>query len=107
MKRKPTEHEIQKQILDWLTIKRIFHWRNNSGAMRSVYKGKSRFMRFGAVGSPDIIAIDAGYIFGIEVKGPDGKLSENQRAFGEAFERAGGRYIVAYKIEDVTNCMED
>lgn len=96
-----TEHELQRCILDYLTQKRIFHWRNNSGALHSVYKGKARFMRFGAVGSPDIFAVKNGKIVGIEVKGPRGKLSAAQDEFGSRLIVAGGDYIVAYSLDDV------
>lgn len=102
-----TEKELQRQVLDWLRIKRIFHWRNNSGAMTSSYKGKSRFMRFGAIGSPDIFAVCGGWIYGFEIKGPKGKLSPEQVKFGIALEKAGGRYQVVRSLEDVTFYFTD
>lgn len=102
MKRQPSEHEVQSQILQYLTIKGIFCWRSNTGAMRSIYKGKARFMRFGVVGSPDIFAVVNGNIVGIEVKGPRGKLSAAQDEFGSRLIAAGGSYIVAFSLEDVT-----
>lgn len=107
------EKELQKTILDWLEYKKIFYWRNNSGAMISEYKGKMRFMRFGEVGSPDIFAIKMvfpcpgngiigiGQIIGIEVKSPKGKMSKFQEKFKEEFEKAGGIYILAKSLEDV------
>lgn len=101
MKPKLSEHDVQRLILDWLGMRGYFHWRNNSGAMVSSYKGKKRFMRFGAVGSPDIFAIIKGSIVGIEVKGPNGKLSPHQQIFSEGFRRAGGHYVVAHSLDDV------
>ena len=111
---KVSEKEIQKTILDWLKWhKQIFCWRNNSGAMVSEYKGKKRFMRFGAEGSPDIFAvkmvfpcpgngiIGVGQIIGIEVKSPTGKMSEAQEKFREEFQKVGGIYILARSVEDV------
>lgn len=106
MKAKISEHDIQKQILDWLKVKGIFHFRNNSGAMMSNYKGKARFMRFGALGSPDIFAFINGRTFGIEVKGATGKLSDYQCVFGRNLQSAGGVYIVAYCLEHVTEILE-
>ena len=38
------ESEIQKQILDYLALKRIFHYRQNSGA----FKRDDHFYRMGA-----------------------------------------------------------
>jgi hypothetical protein len=92
------ESDIQKQILDWLTLKRIFHYRNNSGAFVDSQK---HFYRFGALGSPDIICVIKGQYVGIEVKAPKGKQSEHQKAFQGTLEAAGGRYVLAYSIDDV------
>jgi hypothetical protein len=98
---KATEHSTQSAILDYLTLVGVFHYRNNSGAMAGEYKGKKWFMRFGAVGSPDIVAVVDGRYIGIEVKGTGGKQSEAQKQFQEKLEKAGGRYILAYSLEDI------
>lgn len=95
------ERDIQRTILDWLRVHRIFHWRNNSGAMASNYKGKPRFFKFGLVGSPDIFAVHRGICYGIEVKGAEGLQSRQQMVFQKDFEDAGGIYILAHSIEDV------
>lgn len=104
--RQPTEHEIQKQILDWLKLKNIFHWRNNSGAMMSSYKGKSRFMRFGAVGSPDIFVLLKGTLYGIEVKGPKGKPTLEQLDFGNHMMLSGGKWFVVHSLDDFLAVLE-
>ena len=96
-----SEHDAQKAILDWLAYRRIFHWRNNTGAMVSEYKGKTRFMRFGSVGSPDIFVLKNGVCYGIEVKGPKGTQSDAQKEFQVRFEVAGGVYILAKGIDEV------
>lgn len=106
MPAKLSEAQIQKQIIDWLKLKCIFHWRNNSGAMFSIYKGKKRFMRFGAVGSPDIFAIFRGKLYGIEVKGPNGKPSQEQLNFGAKLVSEDCGYLVAWKLEDVTTVLD-
>jgi hypothetical protein len=92
------ESEIQKQILDYLALKRIFHYRNNSGAFVDSQK---HFYRFGAVGSPDIVCVVNGQYVGIEVKAPKGRQSDHQKEFQKQLETAGGRYILAYSLEDV------
>jgi len=97
------EKYTQKQILDYLEIKKIFHYRNNSGAMITNNNGRRGFLRFGAVGSPDIICVINGIYVGIEVKGDKGKQSENQKTFQENLEKAGGVYILAFSLEDVIN----
>jgi len=92
------EKHIQSQILEYLSIKGVFHWRNNTGALKTESGG---FIRFGAVGSADIFAVKKGTIYGIEVKNSKGKLSPAQIDFGGNLEKAGGIYIVARSVEDV------
>ena len=58
----PKESEIQKAILDYLTLRRVFHYRNNSGAFVDSNK---HFYRFGALASPDIICIVKGQYVGL------------------------------------------
>ena len=95
------EKVIQKAIVEYLTYRRVFHWRNNSGAMISEYKGKTRMMRFGAVGSPDIFALKGGILYGIEVKTTKGTQSDHQIEFQKNMETHGGIYFVARSIDDV------
>jgi hypothetical protein len=106
------ERDIQRQILDYLKLHRIFHWRQNVGSMAGKYKGKDWFVRFGYKGMPDIFVVQNGEcglygcvhgytrIFGIEVKGSKGEQSQAQREFEVEFTRAGGRYILAHSLED-------
>jgi hypothetical protein len=96
------ESDTQKQILSYLALKRIFHYRNNSGAFVDSQK---YFYRFGALGSPDIICVIAGQYLGIEVKAPKGKQSEHQKAFQRALEAAGRKYILAYSLDDVLDAI--
>lgn len=93
------EADIQHAILDYLALKRIFHWRNNSGALKTE---KGRFVRFGAVGSPDIFALRNGTLYAIEVKTQKGRVSEAQAKFLVEFNRAGGVPVIARTIDDVT-----
>jgi hypothetical protein len=84
-----------------LTLKRVFHHRNNSGALISEHKGKKRFFRFGASESPDIVCVVQGVYVGIEVKGPHGTQSEGRQEFQRKLEQSGGTYILAFSLEDV------
>ena len=95
------EKQIQSAILEYLTLKGIFHWRNNSGAMKTEHS----FVRFGAVGSPDIFALKHGILYGIEVKRPKGKVSEAQKNFGESMVQHGARYMIAYSLDDVRKVL--
>lgn len=95
------EKDIQRSILDYLILKRAFHWRNNTGAFVGEHKGVRRFVKYGLPGSPDIFALKAGTIYGIEVKRPGGKQSEAQRLFQFDFEQNGGVYRIAQSIDDI------
>jgi hypothetical protein len=92
------EKDIQKNILEYLEIKRIFHYRNNTGSFVSPTGG---YYSFGATGSPDIICVINGIYTGLEVKRPKGKQSENQKIFQDNLEKAGGKYYLVYSLDDV------
>ncbi len=79
-------------------MKKVFHFRNNTGAMKTEHGG---FYRFGTPGSPDIICCVNGQFVGIEVKGPKGRQSPQQKEFEQALTKAGGRYILARSVDDV------
>jgi hypothetical protein len=46
------ESDVQRQILDYHALKRVFHYRNNSGGFKDI---AGHFYRFGATVSPGII----------------------------------------------------
>jgi hypothetical protein len=100
------EIDIQKQILDYLALKRVFHYRQNSGGLGGEHKGKKWFVRFGALGAPDIICVIKGQYVGIEIKNEKGKQSDHQRVFQQKLEKAGGFYLLARSLEDVINLIE-
>src|ERR1700691_3864750 len=83
--------------------KRIFHYRNNSGAAVVPATGNyaRRFISIGTAGSSDIIAVVNGRYIAVEVKDAKGKQNENQKDFQQRLESAGGLYIVARRLEDV------
>ena len=72
-------------------------WRNNTGALPLATGG---WLRFGLVGSADIIGVRRGHAFAVEVKTPSGRTSIAQRRFRAAWEAAGGLYVVARCPED-------
>lgn len=96
------ESDIQRAIIDLLAARRIFYWRNNSGA----WKVENRFIRFGQPGSPDIFCLYKGKCYGIEVKNEKGKQSDLQQAWEISFQFAGGIYILARKVEDVESILK-
>lgn len=95
-----TEKNTQHACLEYLAASNIFHYRNNSGATVSEYKGKKRLIRFGATGSPDIIVVYRGQYIGFEIKDTKGVQSEGQIAFQQNLEKAGGAYYLIRSIDE-------
>ena len=101
------EHGTQKSILEYLAYRGVFHYRNNSGAIVSEYKGKKRFFNFGAAGSPDIICVIKGRYVGLEVKASKTKQNDNQKEFQAALTKAGGIYFVVRSLDEAVEAIED
>ena len=108
-----TEHQIQNMLIEYLTMKGHFVWRNNTGVAKFEYtyktgirKGMSgkRFLRAGKKGSADIIGISKdGKFIAVEVKRKGGKTTPAQDEFLERIREKGGYAIVAYDENDVIN----
>ena len=96
-----SETELDSACQQYLTLKGIFYWRNNTGALVSEYKGKKRFIRYGATGSPDIFALKDGKLIGIECKFGKNKQSEGQIEFQRQMEKNGAKYLLIYDIEQL------
>lgn len=105
------ESAIQKSILQYLAVKRIFAVRVNSGVTVATTGGKRRAIHMAAAGTADIMAIlgaecedyPASHkkILWIEVKTSGGKQSELQRSFQMQVEDLGHCYVIARSIDDV------
>jgi hypothetical protein len=97
------EQQIQRQILELLKIRHIWHRRLNSG-----YRGG---VSFGSVGMGDILAtprdsMNRPHIWWIEVKAPGGKQSEAQIAFQREVDAEGHTYILADSINAVEEAVK-
>ncbi len=107
-KTKVSEAEILKSILVFLKLKRIFHWRQNSGS----YANDNRWISFGFKGCSDIIAIfpsgdKRGTMLTLEVKRPGGSLSDSQIEFILNVRKHGGCASVVESVEDVEKVLAD
>ena len=114
---KPTETQIVKSISDWLAWRHIVHWRQNAGAVKGEYKGKSRYVKFSYFGYPkpddkyplshvDIEGFYKGHPLAIEVKTGNGKLTEGQWNYLCLVNDNGGIGFVARSIEDVEELLK-
>lgn len=100
------EARVQQQILSYLRLNRIFHWRSNTGRAVMVTNGRKRFVSFGILGQPDILACVRGRFVGIECKAPKGIQSPHQKIFQQKLEEAGGVYVLARSVEDVKEVLD-
>jgi len=98
-----TETDLVRGCLALLKLRGYMAWRNNTGAYAATYKGKRRFIRYGAPGSPDILAIEPphGRLLAIECKLPGRKTTAAQKEFLARVGQAGGRAFVVHSIEEL------
>ena len=88
------EAEIQKQVVQYLKAKNIFHFRTPNIPTKNrpniVLKG-----------TPDLIAIIKGQFIGLEIKTQSGKQSDHQKEFETKLMKAGGRYYIIRSLQDL------
>lgn len=98
------EAVVLKQCLDYLHLKGIYCWRNNTGAC----KAGSRFIRYGYKGSSDILGIlPNGKFLAVECKrGKGGVISPEQHEFLSKIQSNGGFAIVAKSVDDLISALQ-
>jgi hypothetical protein len=101
------ESDIQRQILDYLKIKKIFAWRNNSvgiyDPIKRIYRKNPQTMQ----GVSDIIGIYKTKPMFIEIKSEKGIVSSEQEYFIERIKQEGGIAFVARSVEDVISYLAE
>lgn len=103
----PTEAQVLRSVLACLARLQAMgkvarYWRNNSGAY-AVGEGRARrYVKFGEKGSPDVIGyLPDGKFFGIEVKRPSGKPTQEQADFIAQAVATGALCGVCRSVGDV------
>lgn len=99
------ETEIQREIMERLRCRPgIYAWRNNSGATKTK---RGQFLRYGHVGSGDIIGVaSGGRFFSIEVKTTKGVVSEEQENFITTMIGLGAIAFVAHSADEAMSQLE-
>jgi hypothetical protein len=83
---------LQKLLIARLNqLPGVWVWRQNTGMARA----GGRMVRFGLPGQADISGLIRGTRLEVECKSPTGRLTTEQRAFGDRVAKLGGIYIVA------------
>lgn len=103
---KVSEKAIQNTILEYLKLKKIFAWQNDSVGIYDLQKKKFRFNPTKMKGVADIIGIYRSKFLAIECKSQNGRLNENQKHFLDRVVKEGGISIVARDIKDVEEVLQ-
>jgi len=110
------ESDILSACLQWLTLHRVFHWRQNQGAIPLPNGGFRKFV--GLKGLPDILAIipqeyrvageqpkRLAVFCGIEVKRQGEKPRPEQRLFLEQLNAMGGIGICVHSVTELAELL--
>lgn len=106
MSKKPAGSKPESEIQQEIQLAFQQEWpsslilRQNTGAMKD---SSGRLVRFGVPGQADLRCVINGFAVEIEVKTTKGKLSDAQRRYQRAIERADGIYLVC---TDAGECLD-
>lgn len=101
-----SEHEIQSAIIDLIRLRGGVVTRINSGSMITKRNDRTYCVQLADKGTSDLIALYKGVYLAIEVKGANGKASDEQIAFLESVAEAGGVGLLAYDVDFVSSLMD-
>jgi hypothetical protein len=106
---KTPEGEVVKACLEYLALRGIYAYRQNTGAAEyQDKKGKKRFVRYGKLGASDIVGLlPGGRFIAVECKAPGGRLSDHQIKYLEDIERMGGLAVIARSVEDLEKILRN
>lgn len=102
-------NQLNRSIIEYLTLRGCKAWRNNTGAVRPQRSnGSYGFIRFGEVGSGDVLFImpPFGRFGSIETKTQNDRLRKTQEDWMETVNNLGGIAFVARSLDDVLERME-
>lgn len=79
-------------------------WRQNCGRFRSM-DGRRVINATSVDGIADIMGVYRGFAVAIETKTKTGQQLESQKRFQVAFEKSGGKYIIARSVDDAVSAL--
>ena len=104
-KQKISESDVLRDVQQYLKLRHIFSYRQNSGAYKPDGGG---FVRYGHLGAADLCCIyPGGRMWQLETKAPGGKLSDGQIIFLKEVRAHGGVVLVCEGLDDVDKCLKD
>jgi hypothetical protein len=98
---------LVRACLDWLKAHQILAWRNNSTGVRRADRNGRTFWSFtGLKGVSDILGcLAGGRLLAIEVKLPQGRVTEEQEWFLSTVQALGGLAGVVRTIPDLERLL--
>lgn len=97
-----SETDLVRACINYLHMKGIAAWRQNTGATKTVYKGKVSFTRFGVPGACDITGImPDGRRLEIECKVGKNKPTKKQLQYMKTIQDNGGVVGVVWDLDDL------
>lgn len=100
------ESDVQSSCLEYLRMRRIFHWRQNSGAFKTRSGGWLKCCSIKGVS--DILGIlPDGRFLAVECKREGGgRLSPEQKEFLMNINANGGLGIVVHSVDELAKALE-
>lgn len=107
-RRRVPERDVLRAVLDLLAVKRIWHRRMNTGAV----KAEGRFFRFGSPGMSDVLVIlrlraNVFWPLWLEVKTRSGIQNENQVLFEREVLAAGHSYLIVREVDELVAWLKE
>lgn len=98
--KKVPEKLVQDACLEYLAMKKVFYFRLNNIPVSVGGKFRAQSPHT-PKGLPDAVVILNGQFIGLEFKGSDGKLSDDQVDCHDRIYKAGGEVFVIRSIDDL------
>jgi hypothetical protein len=103
-----TESAILRACLDYLRLRGFMAWRNNTGAYSVQSGAKTRYVRYGAVGSGDIFAVlPGGRFLSVECKAVRGVPTDAQEQWIDSIRAVGGIAGVVRGVDDLDGMLKE
>lgn len=100
-----SEARLQKSVLEYCKIRRVFVWRMSIGAIYHQKNGKEFWRKNSLAGFPDLCGVfqrhKKGQMFAIELKSEKGKIAPHQQAWMDRLDDSGASVLVARSLRDV------
>lgn len=105
-----SEKVIENLILEYLQMRNVFAWKNNTMGVYDKNRGTYRknMNKYAINGVADILGVlPNGRMLAIEVKTPSGRVSPKQQKFLDRVNKEGGLAFVARDLEIVVNKLKE